>query len=137
MGAIFLLLSICMAHLSQSKFIKSYFINSDFDFLATQDPDDPNKACLHTDPNTILAFPSKVTICYRAKALMYSNSLDPGTSVVAVGTIQPAFLDMEEVVQMRYNSKMCSSSKYKYEPLGTAGLDESGSQEIIDFKQNI
>ena len=98
MGAIFLLLLVCLAHLTQSEFITSYFINSDFDFLATQDPDDPNQACLHTNPNTTLVFPSKVTICYRAKVLMYSNYLDPGTSVVAFGTIQPNFLDMEEGV---------------------------------------
>ena len=98
MGAIFLLLLICLARLSQSKFITSYFINSDFNFRATQNSEDPNQACLHTDPNTILAFPSKVTICYRAKVLMYINYEDPWSRVVGFGTIQSDFLDMEEGV---------------------------------------
>ena len=83
---------------SNSEKIVTYFLNSEFDYRAYQDEDDPNIECVHTDPRTVIPLPGQVTICYRSNTIMYTNYEDPFISFVGLGTIKPDFLNVVEGV---------------------------------------
>ena len=85
---------ICLLKTSLVSEITTYFLNSEFDYKATQDPSDPNIECLHTNEDFIL--PRKVTICHRAYGMMYQNSQNPWISVLGLGVINPSFTAIEE-----------------------------------------
>ena len=87
-----------MFRMTDCTMIETYFLNKEYDYLKPPCPTCPNIECLHTNINTLIPLPSKISFCFRSQPLLYENYLSSWSTIAGFGTIRPDFIEMEEGV---------------------------------------